>query len=102
MRFYNTSFFCDKDKGPRAHVEIDNDNTWPATLVINTSVSERCFTPKVTFFISSVEDLLRFKYSLASSIEEAMNKLTKKEDLCSICGGDDRSCKCIFVDGASV
>jgi hypothetical protein len=78
MKHYDTTFFCAKDEGPRAHVKLTKGSPW-ATLLINTSVSDSYLTPRITLFIFSFEDLIRFKESLVSAIEDARSETCGEE-----------------------
>lgn len=78
MKHYDTSFFCSKDSNLRAHVSLTKGSSW-ATLLINTSISESHATPRITIFIDGIENLKRFKNSLAEAIETAISEACGEE-----------------------
>jgi hypothetical protein len=66
MRFYDVTFFCEKNQGPVAHLHIsksEDNQKWPITLSINFS-EESHDKPSITIHIDSIADLLKFRNSI--------------------------------------
>ena len=80
MNHYETSFFCDEDKGPKAFVDVGTECTdldrWPVVLRLSVG-GNRVDHPSVTFYLKSMSDLMTFKHSLIS----AVNKVAEVKDV---------------------
>ena len=80
MRFYSQSFFCDKNKGPVLHINIDErDKNWPITITINHDVSARYTAPSVSFHLNSFKDLIKFKNSVIEQYETYLRSKEAKD-----------------------
>lgn len=69
MRFYNSTFFCDKGSSLKANVLENSSEDWPITLQINNS-GKRIDNPDIIFFCNRNQ-----LFMLADSINTAINKL---------------------------
>jgi hypothetical protein len=75
MNHYETSFFCDAEKGPRATVDVSEPcpdmDDWPIVLHLNTE-GTRINHPSVTFYLKSMADLMTFKHSVISAVSRVV------------------------------
>ena len=75
LRFYETTFFCDRNYELKAYVDVDqgadvdSSPLWPITLRINTS-SEKFFHPSIVFFLSNKQQLTSLRDSLTLILKE--------------------------------
>ena len=83
MKSYDVSYFCEKDAGPIAHVNVDSNkfsgSKWPYTLVLNSSESS-IPAPRIIIYIDSLEDLIAFKTSVIFQVEKIQFESDSKED----------------------
>lgn len=80
MRYYDTSFFCDKDNAPIAHIHLTkNEPVWPISLTINGSESEHN-KPSVRFYIYSIEDLIKFRNSVMFEVDKVTFAIDNPEE----------------------
>lgn len=80
MRYYETTFFCDKDNPPKAHINFTKDeHIWPVTLTINGS-DEEYSKPAVKIHIYSLEDLIRFRNSVMFQVDMLLANIENKEE----------------------
>ena len=70
MRFYDTSFFVDKeDNPPLCHISQPSGFDWPYTIKITSSDETYGGRASVTFHIHSEAQLVRFKNSVIAAYE---------------------------------
>ena len=78
MQHYDSSYFCEKGKGPRVTLEKfpphEDGLGWPITIRLNPTGC-RVGNPSITIYVKDEEDLMTFVYS----VNTAMQALKEEE-----------------------
>jgi hypothetical protein len=75
MRYFDSSFFVDKDDKIECHIKKDKSFAWPFTVTINSSL-DSTDRPSVHFHLEKLETLHNF----ICSMERAYEAVRKETD----------------------